>query len=229
MLAAWAQASQEGHDRVGRWLGASWGHFQWQNCCVQRQHHLSTFCGWCCQFATGMMACNIWALDALWKKQAWPESSGDEKGHLAFVGEQTFEGLSPCPSALQSPSSLYHAGKKCICFGKCEHPAPTSDLGASGMFEEEGDSRADCSSKGRMVANCPANKSLFQQVPIILGPGGGHNGLSAAIAELALTPVWTPRRKCWFPFSLKLLWIWLPPTPDKHNPCILACAVGTSL
>lgn len=45
------------------------------------------FRGECFQFATGMMGCDIWALDALWKKQMWPESAGDDKGHLAFVGE----------------------------------------------------------------------------------------------------------------------------------------------
>lgn len=50
-------------------------------------HHISMFRGECFQFATGMMGCDIWALDALWKKQMWPESAGDDKGHLAFVGE----------------------------------------------------------------------------------------------------------------------------------------------
>lgn len=54
-----------------------------------------------------------------------------------------------------------------------------------------------------MVANCLANKSLFQHVPIILSPGGEHNDLSAGIAALPLIPVWTPQRKLWFPFFLK--------------------------
>lgn len=193
-------------------------------------HHLSVFCGGCCQFATGMMGCNIWALGALWKKQVWPESSGDEKGHLAFVGEQTFEGLSPYPSALQSPSSLCHAGKKVhFALGSASTQLPPWTRGQAACLRRRETPITGCSSKGRMVANCPANKSLFQRVPIILSPVGGHNDLSAGIAALPLTPVWTPRRKFWFPFSLKLLWIWLPPTPDKHNPCILAFAAGTSL
>lgn len=38
-LAAWAQASQEGHGRAGRWLGASWERFLRQNRCVQRHPH----------------------------------------------------------------------------------------------------------------------------------------------------------------------------------------------
>lgn len=75
--------------------------------------HPSVFHNGCCQFATGMMGCDIWALDALWKRQAWPERFGDEKGHFAFVGEQAFEGVSPYPASVtqeKSPFALGSAG-----------------------------------------------------------------------------------------------------------------------
>lgn len=72
--------------------------------------HPSVFHDGCCQFATGMIGCDIWALDALWKRQAWPERFGDEKGHLAFVGEQAFEGVSSYPASVTQETSPFALG-----------------------------------------------------------------------------------------------------------------------
>lgn len=60
-----------------------------------QQLWFSVLCGWCCWFATRRRECSIWALGALWTKQAWPERFEVEKGHLPFAGEQPFEGISP--------------------------------------------------------------------------------------------------------------------------------------
>lgn len=92
-------------------------------------------CGGCCWFATGRRGCDIWVLGALWKKQAWPERFGVEKGHLAFAGEQTFEGVSPYPPCSPGPILPRSPGLHLLCTlhkGKTrpcllgEAPAPSS-------------------------------------------------------------------------------------------------------
>lgn len=178
--------------------------------------HLSMSHGGCCHF--GMIGCDIWALDALWKRLRDLKGLGMRRGTWLLQGSRHLKG-SPLIPLLPSPHpASVTQEKKSIFLGKWWHPAPSPDLGVSGIFEEEGDSQ------GRMVGNCPANKSLFQRHP---EPWGDTmTCLAAGIAALALTPVGTPGRKLWFPFPLKLLQILLPPTPDKHDPCMLALVMS---
>lgn len=60
---------------------------------------------WVLLVCHGADECDVWALDALWKKQAWPEIFGFGKEHLDFAEEQVFEGLLSYPSCSLASAS----------------------------------------------------------------------------------------------------------------------------
>lgn len=100
---------------------------------------------WVLLVCHGEDGCDVWALDAVWKKQAWPEIFGFRKGRLDFAGEQVSDRLLPYSSCspLQPHSHGHHLlctlRKKKMCpFGKRWHPAPTLGSEANGMLGEEG-------------------------------------------------------------------------------------------
>jgi len=164
----------------------------------------------------------------------WPEKSGVGKGHLAFAGEQLFEGVSPYPPRSPGPIqprstvhrllSVLHSEKTRL---RLLGAAPSSHPGLRGEWHVWRGGRIP-EPAGGWLKIALLTKSLFQ--PVVRchpEPWGQTTACPAAeIAAPALTPVRTPGRKLWFPLPLKLLYIWLPPARDKLHPSILVFAVG---
>lgn len=132
----------------------------------------------------GGRGCNIWALGAIWKKQAWPERFGVEKRHWAFAGEQPFEGVSPyspCSPGPIQPRSLgfhllctLHRGKMCPCL-LGEALAPSSHPGLGGEWHVWRGGRIPEPSempRGAWLKIALLTKGSFSLSPVIPSPGG---------------------------------------------------------